>query len=83
MSYTKSVYQKKCAKCAENKIGACSRHFFMFLSDSKTEELYCRNVALFEKKVIENVVDNDTTNSNFTTLIPSYIPNLGENPLTD
>lgn len=83
MSYTKSVYQKKCTKCAENKVGACNRHFFMFIADSKTEELYCRNIDLFQKKVKENFVDNERLDSNFTTHITTYIPNLVENPATD
>lgn len=35
MSYTTSIYQKKCIAYLEKKIGACGEHFFMFMVDSK------------------------------------------------
>ncbi len=54
MSYTRSIYQKKCSACAETKMGACSRHFFMFMSDSKTEELYCKNMFSFTAGTLLN-----------------------------
>ncbi len=40
MSYTKALYQSRCTDCANTKIGACKKHFFMFCADSKSEELY-------------------------------------------
>jgi hypothetical protein len=49
MSYTKALYQSRCTECANTKIGACKRHFFMFCADSKSEELYGVNKMSIKK----------------------------------
>ncbi len=86
MSYTKSVYQKKCTKCAEIKVGACSRHFFMFLADSKTEELYCKNINFYKLIDKDTNIDKKTVDSNLNTYIPDYQSDYQsdytENPIT-
>ncbi len=82
MSYTRSIYQKKCSACAETKMGACSRHFFMFMSDSKTEELYCKNMFSFKKLNNTPVSDEAISPSNLITKIPSYSETLSRDVMT-
>ncbi len=82
MSYTRSVYQKKCSACADTKIGACSRHFFMFMADSKTEELYCRNMFT-EKKINTTPVSGEVISpSNLITKISPYTETMSTNLVT-